>query len=43
MKRTFLEEAAEFKGVCRVFVLAVAYSLKLDRFADWLANKLTKE
>lgn len=43
MKRTFVEEATEFKSACRMLVLAIAYSLKLDKAADWLTKKLTKE
>ncbi|MDH2332474.1 hypothetical protein [Paenibacillus polymyxa] len=43
MNRTFTEEAAEFKSACRTLVIAVSYSLKLDKLADWFAKKLTKE
>lgn len=38
-----MNELDEFKAAWKTFVLAVAYSLKLDKVADWLARKLTKE
>lgn len=43
MKRTFAEAAAELNDAWKTFILAVAYSLKLDKLADWLTKKLTKE
>ncbi|MGP0579163.1 hypothetical protein ACTP13_19450 [Paenibacillus peoriae] len=43
MRRTFTEERDEFISAWKTFVLAIAYSLKLDKLAEWLAKKLTKE
>jgi hypothetical protein len=43
MKQTFEEAAAELNAAWKTFILAFAHSLKLDKVADWLAKKLTKE
>lgn len=41
--KTFEEAFAELSAAWKTFILAFAYSLKLDKIADWLAKKLTKE